>query len=119
VTGGSSKDYTVTQRGSNSLIVADLSEVDGRLRRSIDFRATRAKVSQNAPGGYTQERKEAKLRFPKVLANGNRTENSISINMSSDPEATAAEKLEMQLIAAQILSQAAFQDYLQAGAVDG
>lgn len=119
VTGGSSKTYTVTTRGSNSLTVADLSEADSRLRRSINFKATLPKISPSAPNGYTQERKEAKFRFPKLLANGNRTENSWQVTSSNDIESTAAEKLEQQLIVAQCISQAAWDDYWKSGAVDG
>lgn len=119
VTGGSSKTYTVTKRGSGSLTVADLTENDSRLRRSIDFRAVPARISASAPNGYTQERKEAKYRFPLLLDNGKRTENSAIVIMATDIESTPAEKLEMQLTVAQSLSQAAWQEYWQSGAVDG
>lgn len=118
VTGGTSKSYTVMKRGNGSLNVADLSETDSRLRRSVDFRATLSRISPSAPNGYTQERKEAKFRFPIVLANSNRTENSVTVTLSHDIETTAAQKLEMRLTVAQSLSQAAWQDYWNSGSVD-
>lgn len=60
-------------------------------RTEILFSAKQPKVSPSAPGGFTQGRSSLKVTVPKVLANGNRTLNSATIEMALDPETTAAE----------------------------
>lgn len=64
-------------------------------------------VNSGSPGGYTQQRSTVKVIEPKVLANGNRTTNSINISVSFDPETTDAEKTSMLESGAQLLIQAA------------
>lgn len=76
------------------------------LRRYVTVKATPARVSTSAPGGYTQERSFVACTVPKVLTNGNRTTNTGRIEISVDPETTDAErtalrKLMMQMLDAQ------------------
>jgi flagellar hook-associated protein FlgK len=75
------------------------------------FKVKDPKVNTTAPNGYTQGRAEALIRRPMVLDNGNSTFNSVWAGLSCDVETTAAEKLSLRLLAAQLLTQSAFADF--------
>lgn len=95
---------SITPSGSNAVVwalasndgdrlsIVDSGETDFRLQRSIDFRKIPAKISVNAPNGYTQIRLEIFSRTPKLLANGKITVNTVKTTYAYDVETTAAER---------------------------
>jgi hypothetical protein len=83
--------------------------------KSIDFTAKEPSVSSTAPNGYTQARRSALLKFPKVLDNSARTVNTVKLELAVDVEMTAAEIAEYCLVAAQILSDPDFAAFWQLG----
>jgi hypothetical protein len=83
--------------------------------KTVTFTVKEPSVSANAPGGYTQARRAAYCLFPLELDNGNTTKNSVKIELSVDPEATAAEIAEYRLVAAQILADTDFDSFWNLG----
>lgn len=80
-------------------------------RTQIGFTAKPPKVSSTAPAGYTQARTSAKVMKPKILANAARTINSLKIELSVDPETTAAEVQTLLVLGAQLLADSDFADF--------
>ncbi len=76
---------------SNSLYIDE--DTDATTRRTVEVSTKAAKVNATAPGGYTQARGSILFIQPKVLANGNKTTNTVRIEGSFDPETTDAERL--------------------------
>lgn len=60
---------------------------------------------------YTQARSKLVFKYPKTLANGFVTLNTVTIELSTDVETTAAEKLELRKVAAQALFDADFTSF--------
>lgn len=92
------------------------SDTDILTRRYIEFTAKPAIVSVQAPNGFTQRRSQATLFFPKILANGKRTINSITILYSCDVEIGTTEKQNQILLGSQILGDTDFTSFWQDGA---
>lgn len=80
-------------------------------RTEVQFSTKDPKISATAPGGYTQARTTARLLKPKTLANGARTVNSVRLELSVDPETTAAEIESLLVLAAQILKDSDYADF--------
>lgn len=72
-------------------------------RTAVDFSTKQPKASITAPGGFTQGRSSFKMTRPKVLANTKRTLNGISVEISTDPETSAAENLDLRITACLLL----------------
>lgn len=87
------------------------SDTDFLLRRSLAWSSRQAVVSPSAPNGYTQARNNVLLRFPKLLANGKYTVNTVRIEQSFDVECTTGEKTDQILLASQALGDADFRDF--------
>jgi hypothetical protein len=77
-------------------------------RRLVEFSVKPYQPSSTAPGGYTQNRETILFKQPKVLANGERTINTLKIELSTDPETTDAEVEQMCETGAQMLGTSAF-----------
>jgi hypothetical protein len=92
-------------------------DTDILTRRSVDFTAKSAIVSPQAPNGFTQRRSQAVIFFPKVLANGKRTVNSLTIVYSCDVEIGTAEKQNQILLGSQVLGDSDFTSFWQDGAI--
>lgn len=60
---------------------------------------------------FTQARSRIVVRYPKVLANGYVTINSVTIEVSTDVETTAAERHELRNVGAQLLFDADFTSF--------
>jgi hypothetical protein len=86
-------------------------------RNNIVFTSTEPKVSASSPGGFTQERREVTIKYPKTLLNGAKTTNVVRLYLSADPETTEAEKTEMIFNAAQVLGDTDFLNYWLSGSV--
>lgn len=108
--GGTTKSFT--SMGQNGLVhEAVFNGSDWLTQDRAIFKVKYPKIQTTAPNGYTQGRAEVTVRRPMVLDNGNSTFNSVWCGQSTDVETTAAEKLSMRLLAAQLLTQSAFTDY--------
>lgn len=107
-TGGSDITWASSgiQNGRNELYVA--ADTDLRTRREASCTVSVPKPKSDAPGGYTQARASVQFKYPKILANGNRTVNTVTITVAYDPETSAADVLVMQNVAAQALFDADF-----------
>jgi hypothetical protein len=75
-------------------------------------------VANSAPNGFTQARRSVLVKFPLELDNGNRTVNTIRIELGVDVEATSAEIAEYCLIASQILGDTDFSAFWQIGTLE-
>lgn len=82
-------------------------------RSNLNFEVRLPRTDGGAPGGYTQQRSIVVLKSPKVLANDEKTFNTLTINVGYDPETTDAEKDTMLAYGAQILSDSDFSDFLK------
>jgi len=85
----------------NTLVVD--ADTDLRTQRTVSFTVRRPKVQASAPNGYTQGRCNMLFKVPRVLANGNMSVDTISIQLSTDVETSVAEKQEMLALGAQLL----------------
>lgn len=79
----------------------------------IDFSVRDPKVNSGAPNGYTQARSSVKLSVPLALDNGNRTVNTVTIQLSVDPETTDAEVDAIRVLAAQLIHDSDFDEFWQ------
>lgn len=80
-------------------------------RRLLKCSVKPESVSASAPGGFTQRRESFVLSFPRVLANGNRTIDTVRVEVAHDPSTTDADVESMCEQSAQILGTAAFMDF--------
>ncbi len=78
---------------------------------TVTFSIKDPKVNTGAPNGYTQARSNAKITKPLALDNGNRTVNSVNIQLSVDHETTDAEIQNLLVTAAQLLVDSDFSDF--------
>lgn len=113
-TGGTAKSFTeLGETIRNGVKVADLSEIDSRIRPSIVC------VNRPAPmtsGVYTgKDKRTARLVIPKILADGSIAYNLREIRIEDHPETTAAEKTVLNSYAAQLLCDTDFQNFFLYG----
>ncbi len=113
VTGGTSTSYLAkgTTLDRRTLILDDNSDYVDQTK--VEFSIKDPKVSAGAPNGYTQARSNVYVQVPLALDNGNRTINSLRIELSVDPETSDAEISAMLEEGAQILYQTALRDFWQ------
>lgn len=112
-TGGSATSFTVLG-GDESRVEAVLADGSAfAARTKMTFTAKSPKTSASAPGGYTQLRNKVVISKPKTLANGNTTLNTISVELSVDPESSAADMTALQTLACLLLSDSDFTAFWQ------
>ncbi len=87
------------------------------LRKTLSVTSKAPTPSSGAPNGYTQQRNSVVFLQPKLLANGNYTKNSIRVEVSYDPEASAAERAELREMLAHLGSDADFDNLFDQGSV--
>lgn len=80
-------------------------------RRLAEFSVKAHAVSASAPGGYTQARNTILVKFPKTLANGAITINTVKVEVAYDPQTTQAEVETYCETVAQMLGTSAFMDF--------
>lgn len=116
-TGGSAD--TLSAFGSNGGVTA-IFDGDTELltQKKATFTAKDPQVQVSAPNGYTQAKRQAYIRVPLTLDNGNITTNSIRVEVSVDPETTAAEIAELRLLASQILGDSDFTPFWSLGVLE-
>lgn len=117
VSGGTARTVKELIRNNSELSTYIDESLSFQARKEVVFSVKVPKVSVSAPGGFTQARSTAILKCPKTLANGNRTVNTFSLQLSVDPETTAAEVTTMLNAAAQLLFDSDYSDFWKAQAL--
>lgn len=98
-----------------TLLIDDGSEL--LVQPKINFTARSPRESNGAPNGFTQRRAKAHLEFPVILDNGNRTINTIKLELAADVEMTDAEIESMLVYAAQVIADSDFSDFWKRGSL--
>jgi hypothetical protein len=117
MTGGSDQTF-----GPNGVVipsgiqVADVNQADFRIRRQLTFKNRVPTLS--ALGEYSKDKKSCTITQPKILANGKTVFNLIRIEREVHPESTAAEALDLLMVAAQAVSDADFTAFWTAGSLE-
>lgn len=116
VTGG-----TLSNTGGTADAVSHVSNLDRalitftadslELQRTISARVVPPKVSPSAPNGYTQARRELYFKFPLELDNGNLTNSTVTLNVSTDVELTDAELSQIRQTVGQVLVSSALDSF--------
>lgn len=114
VTGGTDLTFTQAAILSAGRVLKVMSDATLTLRQIKQYYKA-ARTLATAPNGFTQERKEMIALVPMTLANGKITNNQVGVWISHDPEASAAQKLELELIGAQMLMDGDFADFWSQG----
>lgn len=109
-TGGTSESFTSIGDSLNQhdVVYGTGSVLD---RKSVTFKTVHASVQGGAPNGYSQQRSTFKLKHPLVLANEERTVNTVKVELACDIETTDAQKLNLRLTAAQLLADTALTEF--------
>lgn len=77
----------------------------------IKFTVSDPRVQTSAPNGYTQARSGVKVVVPLALDNSSHTTNTLTMQLSVDPETTDAEIESMLVMGAQLLADSDFSDF--------
>lgn len=117
-TGGAAKSLTVDGQKVNSGIhVSDASVTDARIRPGISFSSRPAVYDKVKNKWPVKQRSEAKLDFPKVLADLSIDFPGVRIIVTIHPEQTDAEIVKMLSWAAQIMSDSDYVSFLKTGSL--
>jgi hypothetical protein len=110
-TGGTATSFKSqgSDKSSHELVLDDSAEFEALT--FLDCSIKKPKVSATAPNGYTQRRCTMLLKVPLALDNGSVTINTVKIEIATDVEMTAAEKLSMRVLAAQLIHDSEFVDF--------
>lgn len=104
-TGGTATALTIDgQKVNGGIHVSDASVTDARVRPGVSFMSRPAVYDRATNKWPVKQRAEAKLDFPKVLADGSIDFPGIRIISNLHPEQTDAEVVKMLSWAAQLLS---------------
>jgi hypothetical protein len=98
---GGTADQLSAFGGKSEMIARFDADTEYLTSKEAVFTVKEPTVSANAPGGYTQARTLLLLKFPRVLDNGNRTVDTLRVELSVDPEATSSEIDEYMLVGSQ------------------
>lgn len=77
-------------------------------RNDLSFTVKSPKVNAASPGGYTQGRSVLFVKVPRTLANGDKTFDTLRVELAKDSETSAADSLEMRRVIAQILTESSW-----------
>lgn len=108
-----SKGATLNKR---EVIFDDSSEFIDQIHAT--FTVSDPVVRNGSPNGYTQARSGLSIEFPLGLDNGNRTTNTLRINLAVDPETTDAEIDGYLEVGAQMLYLAALRNFWRRQSTD-
>jgi hypothetical protein len=101
-----------TGPGSAQMFVSsDTSMLTRRVISATTKQPKRIPTATGTAASYTQARSKLVIKYPKTLANDYVTVNTLTIELSTDVETTAAEKLELRKVAAQTLFDADFTSF--------
>lgn len=113
VTGGTDRVFgSILARGANSTRVGNSGIADVNLRDTVTVRVSPPTVNKGLPNGYTQAVVNIKYVRPKILANGKRTTDTVTIIKSFDIETSAADHLALNENGAQLLLNAGIREAL-------
>ena len=109
--GGTATSMIVRGGTLNSTEVILDNSAEFALQTKIEFSVKEPRVQASAPNGYTQARTTCKVLKPLLLDNGNYTVNTVSMQLSVDPETTAAEIATLLGLIAQAATDSDFTDF--------
>lgn len=115
-TGGS--DVTFTPDGvtvANGIHLIDAAQTDFRIRRNITLKNKLPNLAST--GVYSKDKKTVTFVAPKILADGSTVFNLIRIEREVHPESTAAEALDLNMVAGQLLADADFTNFWVSGSL--
>jgi hypothetical protein len=92
-------------------VSSDTSMLTRRVISATTKQPKRIPTATGTAASYTQARSKLVIKYPKTLANDYVTVNTLTIELSTDVETTAAEKLELRKVAAQTLFDADFTSF--------
>lgn len=114
-TGGS--NITLTEDGvqvTNGKHVSNAADTDFRTRRNLSVK-NRTPSYQN--GVYSKDKKTMLFTQPQILADGSTVYNLIRIEREVHPECTAANALDLNMIASQLLTASDFTTFWASGSI--
>lgn len=116
-TGGSATSFvSLGMTGeSHKLFIDD--GADLILRKTVLATSKSPSPNSGSPNGYTQQRSKIVFHVPMLLANGNYTTNSVSIEVAFDPEADAGERAFLRELIAHVGVDADFENLFDDGSV--
>lgn len=111
-------DQTFTNDGAeivNGAHFVDVGVADFRIRRGLTCKVKQPTYSPTS--GYSKDRKSITLTCPKILADGTTVFNLIRIEREVHPESTAAEAVDINRVAAQLLSGSDYASFWSVGSL--
>lgn len=118
-TGGTATSLVVlSQEAGKITAFVGTSGVLAQTRTECTFETKIPRVNSNAPGGYTQGRSIMVAKVPKTLANLARTVNTARVELSIDPETTAAEVAALKSLLVNSIVDADFDQFWQNQSAD-
>jgi hypothetical protein len=97
LTGGTTDPIMSGGQSFDKSLLLFTDDVSQQTQRTAEFSVKRSKVSSNSPDGSTQARRSIVMKFPKLLANGSYTVNTVRLELSASVESVAADISEMRL----------------------
>lgn len=110
-TGGTDLTMVTSRVDAQKVIAQVAADTDFRTKRSFEFTAKGPTAQASAPNGYTQVRNIAKIKVPRVLANGKITVDTLDIALSTDVETSSANRKDLRYIGAQLLGDTDFDGF--------
>ncbi len=108
-TGGTATSVVlINQDASNAKAFVAAPGVTPLTRTELTFASSTSKPNSSSPGGFTQGRASVKVTTPKVLANAARTLNSARVEISIDPETSAADLIALKSILINVINDSDF-----------
>jgi hypothetical protein len=110
-TGGTSTGFLTKgdTLGQKNLILDDGSEYASQTQANFTIKDPVTKAS--APNGFSQQRSKIQFLVPLSLDNGNRTFNTLTIELAYDVETTSSEKDALIALGVQTLNGSDFSDF--------
>jgi hypothetical protein len=116
VTGGTDLVFSeVGQTIANGVVTQAAATADFRIRETLEFK-NRNPILQ-VDKTYSKAKRSGKILVPKILAAGTTAFNLGRWDIECHPECTAAEVLNIRLLTAQALAQAALNDFYNSGSL--
>lgn len=97
----------------NGLSVADMAETDFTIRSNVTLRTTRPVKLPD--GTYTREKRYATVNVPSALPDGSIVNDFVRIELQVHPKRTTAQRTNVIMLGAQILTDADTQSFLLTG----
>jgi len=105
-TGGTAVGWAISSSSGDKVVLSPNTDTDYRIKRFWEFTKSTPKIQTDAPNGYTQVRIKCLGKFPKTLANGKVTVNTVKVEFAYDIETSTADRLELRSMVAQLVTNA-------------